>query len=201
MIGWLLVLVSRLPLKALALSLVLPGTGEATLGHSARAVPFWAVEATSWVSLLTFKNLEWRTEETYRGFAYHYAGADARRADEAYWHALEFYRDRQAYEEALWMEARALYPDDPEAQAAYVARHDVGGTWAWPSQDLWFRFQRYRERARSYESWATLSLGLLVANRLASAIDVFLLRHTQGRVGFDFRGTPQWVQAGIRWHP
>ncbi len=201
MTAWMLVLASWLPAKALALSLVLPGAGEASLGYSARAVPFWTAEAASWVSLFAFKNLEWRTQETYRGFAYHHAGADARRTDEAYWHALEFYRDREAYEEALWMEARALYPDDPEAQAAYVARHDVGGTWAWPSRDLWFRFQDLRERARSYESWATLSLGLLVANRLASVIDVFLLSHSRGRVGFDFQGNPRRVQAGIRWHP
>ncbi len=195
---WLLSWISP---KALALSLVLPGTGEAYLGYSHRAVPFWVADAISWTSLVTFRNLEARTVEAYRGFAYHYAGADPRRTDEEYWHAVEFYLNREAYLEALWMEARSLYPNDPEAQASYVAQRDVGGTWAWPSQGRWFRFQDLREQARSYESWGTVAVGLLLANRLASVLDVFLLERTQGHWGFDFRGTPQRVSAGVRWQP
>ncbi len=194
------VLLSLSP-KAMALSLVLPGAGELSLGEAHRAVPFLITEAVSWVSWGTFRNLQLRTTEEYRGFAYHYAGADARRTDEAYWHAVEFYPNREAYLEGLWMKARALYPDDPEAQAAYVEQHDVGGSWMWPNGALWARFQGLRERVRSYEGWVTLSLGLMAINRLASVVDVFLLERTQGRVGMDFQGSPQGVRAGIRWWP
>ena len=201
MTGLFLALLAGFSPKAMALSLIVPGAGEWSLGETHRAIPFFVVEASSWISWGTLQNLRGRTVETYRGFAYHYAGADATRTDEAYWHAVEFYPNRAAYLEGLWMEARALYPDDPEAQAAYVASRDVGGTWSWPKESLWFRFQDLRARVRSYEGWATVSLGLLVLNRLASVVDVFLMEQTRGRVGLDFRGSPTEFSAGIHWRP
>ena len=192
------ILFQGLPWKALALSLVLPGAGELSLGYPKAARPFLGLEGASWTAFFTLNRYTQSLRQEYVIFAYQYANANFHRQDEDYWKAVEFYPSRDAYIEALWIEARSYFPSDYERQFDYVRSHDPGGSWAWDQQDHWYRFQELRQRYRALEDWTTVTLGVLVGNRIASVINVFLLSRTQGRVGVAFHRGLNSLTAQLR---
>ncbi len=187
-----------IPVKAMTLSLLLPGAGEVALGYPRAAIPFFGVETASWIAAFTLNRYTYSVKEEYIQLAYRYAGANIQRKDESYWKAVEFYPSRGAYIEALLLEARSYFPDDYQRQLDYVRAHDPGDDWNWDEESHWYRFQELRQRFRAFQDWTTVSLGILVGNRIASVINVFLLSRSQGRIGVTFHGDPTQVQASFR---
>ena len=162
------------PLQEALFSLVLPGSGQMRMGSHGKAYVFIAAEAISWMSFLGFNFYGHSIENDARIYGYARAGADFHRSDAAYWSAVELNLSREAYLEELRRIARSIYPDDPEAQQAYVQDNAVECEWRWTSQSEWYRFQDLRKSARVIFSRADLLLGVVALNHLISAVDAFL---------------------------
>ena len=190
-------IIASIPIKALVLSLIVPGLGELQLGDRHKGIPFMAIEGISWISFATLKLDGTRLEQNYKIFAYRWAGASTQREDESYWQAIEFNINYDEYLEKLRREARSLYPDSPSKQNEYVQTHNVGGTWDWQSENLWFEFQELRAKHRSLQDWASVSIGVMVANRIMSALNVLLLNRSGGKLSLRYNMGKGGFAAGI----
>lgn len=190
-------IIANIPIKAIVLSLIMPGLGEIYMGKVRSGLPFITIEGISWTSFAYLKWEEKGVKEDYKVFAYKWSGASIQRNDESYWQAIEFNLNYDEYLEKLRREARNLYPDSPSKQGEYVRNHNVGDPWDWANRNLWFKFQELRAKYRSIQDWASVSLGVLIANRVISVLNVFLLSRSSGRLSLQYNFGREKFTAGI----
>jgi hypothetical protein len=181
---------------AMLFSLVLPGTGELYLGAKGRAAGFLVAEGLIWTSYFVFEGQGAHREDLYKEFAHVHAGVAPREDDDYYRIIGNFIGSDGPFSanEQVRREARAIFPNDREKQEEYVQENSYqgGDTWQWDSSET---FDRYREmRSSSQDSYenANLSLGLLVANRILSVIDVGLISAGQHREYKKNQTTVSW---------
>lgn len=163
-------------------SLLVPGWGQWALGQETRAAFFLGTELVLWTGWGLFTRSGQGFTESYRVYAYRWAGADPTRADEAYWRAVELHRSDEDFLEDLRREARRFYPNDLEEQRRYVEEHRVEGDWSWPDQEHWFAFQDLRRSARQAFDRARVTVGVVLVNHLISALDALLTVRTRGKL-------------------
>ncbi len=161
-------------LKAVALSVLVPGAGQAYLGRTTQAEAFITAEVASWIAYFGFRHHGYALENQAISYAYTYGNLSVTAPDERFWKALELNISRDMYIENLFREARQFYPDDPDSQVAYVNAHAVPGSWQWPSENEWFHFQDLRTASRSAYQKAMLVTGVLILNRIASVVELFV---------------------------
>ena len=153
----------RAPWKSGALSLLLPGAGQLYNHRSTKAKVFLGVEAAFWVSFVSFRTYaNWR-EEDFINFAAQNAGADLRDKDKEFQDWVGFYDDIYQYNTA----GRIIAPERP-----YLV-DNAENHWQWVNQGDKATYRHIKNRAREADKRADLTLGLLIANRLISAIDAF----------------------------
>jgi len=162
------------PFKSAFLSLLLPGSGEYVMGAKNKAYMFFALESGLLLSIAGFTIHKGSLINDYKIYAYRNASADFKRKDENYWNAVELYISRFSYLQSLLREARRIYPDDPDKQREYVESHAIPGEWNWPNKDTWFRFQDMRKAVRITDNRLKVTLGVLIVNHIASALDAFI---------------------------
>ena len=111
-------------------------------------------------------------------------------AGSVYWDDVsDFMRSEGAasYNESIRREARSLFPDDLEAQEAYVAANGYYGreAWEWESEERFREFRRLKHNASVSFRSAFFMTGLAVLNRAVSAIDSawMVRRHNRGIAG------------------
>ncbi len=167
-------------------SLALPGWGQFSSGQAAAGWTFLGVEAVSWAGVLGFRVKGDRLAEESRIWAYQRAGARPD-WDERYWAAMEEYMNYDDYIQGLWAEARRLFPDDPEEQAAYVDSVKLTETWQWPDESSKQEFMRLRSSSRNAFSLSTTMLGVILANHLFAGVEAFI--YTQWFAGTRLDGT------------
>lgn len=188
------------PKLAMLYSLLLPGLGEHYLGHTGRAKIFFVTEGAIWTSFAVFRIQGSHRESLYKEYAQINAGVSERNDD-------DFYRTIGNYissdgpfsaNEAVRRQARALYPNNPGLRDQYLADNGYFGDDAWEWRDQNF-LQQYKEmRTSSLDAYhrASLSLGLLVANRLISVLDTGIIASRRSRDDKD-QATLSWnVDAG-----
>lgn len=159
--------------KAFFLSLAVPGAGEYYVGHKSYTRGFLASEAAIWTFAL-FSNYQggmWRDD--YIAYAAVQAGANSGRSDDRYYESIYEWPNSAWYNEYQWVEARDLYPDDPAAQAAYVADklYAGGDAWEWESLEEWNRFRSLRVKSESAYRRVTYAAGAALLNHLLSAVN------------------------------
>lgn len=159
--------------KAFFLSLAVPGAGEYYVGHKKYTRGFLASEAAIWAFAL-FSNYQggvWRDD--YIAYAAAQAGANPRRRDDRYYENIYEWPNSDWYNEYQWVEARDLYPDDPAAQAAYVADklYAAVDAWEWKSRDEWNRFRNLRVKSESAYRRVTFAVGAALLNHTLSAVN------------------------------
>jgi len=167
-------------------SLAVPGWGQFSSGQAAAGWTFLGVEAVSWAGVMGFRVKGDRLAEESRIWAYQKTGA---RPDwgEEYWVAMEEYMNYDDYIQGLWAEARYLFPDDPEEQAAYVDSVKLTETWQWPDEASKQEFMRLRSGSRNAFSLSTTMMGVILANHLFAGIEAFI--YTQWFAGTRLEGT------------
>jgi hypothetical protein len=153
--------------KAVLLSALLPGLGEAYSGHNARALVFFTLEGGIWISYATFKTQESLRQDRATAFAAATAGA-LPNGDDAYYSAMaQFLRSDGP---GQWNEfVRRRERDFGEVVG--VEYHGEAG-WAWPSEDHFFDYRELRRRQLEASDNATNMLAVLIVNRIASMLDV-----------------------------
>lgn len=174
--------------KALLYSLILPGWGELSMGHSGRATGFFIGEGAVWSNFVYWKVAGHLRRDNYIDQARLNAGVGVSKESDDYWRLVgQFERSSGSgpgtYEEDLRREARDTYPNDPAAQDAFVAAKLPTGNraWDWSSSDLQASYQAMRENSRRAFNRAQYSFAAAIFNRVLSVVDVQLLRHRAAR--------------------
>ncbi len=178
--------------KAVLLSAIVPGAGQAYLGETTQAEIFLGIEVASWASYLGFRHHGYALRNQAISYAYTYGSLSVTHPDEDFWYAVEMNQSRAKYIEKLFREARQIYPDAPDSQVAYVNRNAVAGSWSWPSENEWFHFQDLRKASRDAYQRALIVTGVMVANRVASVVELLINRRSQS-VSFRMGITPGGV--------
>ena len=132
--------------RAMLYSLILPGLGEYSLGHKGRAKVFFAAEGAIWTLFGVFRIEGSHRRDLYREFAWVHAGVPER-GDDDFYRIIGNYDSSEgpfSANEDVRRRARALFPNDPEAQRKYFEEHAYVGddAWSWESGDL---RERYRD--------------------------------------------------------
>jgi len=161
--------------KALLFSLIVPGGGQAYMGHSVRARAMFAAEAGIWTSLAVFRVQGAMREDNYKETARLSAGVE-RQMDEYYYKMLSYYESSDAYNMDVMREARQRFPDDRAKQIEFLQAEGYFGedTWEWDSMGRMNEYARARTLSRQSYRRATLTTGFAVLNRMISMIDVYL---------------------------
>ncbi|HNT64574.1 MAG TPA: hypothetical protein PKN04_02205 [bacterium] len=158
--------------KAFFLSLLLPGLGERYVGARLKSELFMAAEAALWLGYFGFsKNYDWRKSD-YIAFAAAHAGADVQGKENAFFLNMENFDNVHDYNAAkLRQRNLAVYYNNTDTYY-----------WDWDTPENQRRFSDLRVTADRINNRATLTLGVIVANHLISAIDAMwtVHRHNQG---------------------
>jgi hypothetical protein len=184
--------------KALLYSLLLPGMGEMSMGHSGRAIPFFVAEGLIWANYAYWKVSGDMRQDNYIEQAQLNAGVGVSKESDDYWRLVGQFESSSGsgpgtYEEDLRREARDTYPNDPAAQDAFVAERLPTGdrAWDWSSAELQSSYQDMRENATRADNRAEYSFAAAILNRVVSVIDVQLLRRKAAKEGQSRLDAPQ----------
>ncbi|MCK4547951.1 MAG: hypothetical protein KAW17_10980 [Candidatus Eisenbacteria sp.] len=159
--------------KAFFLSLLLPGLGQRYLGQEYRSRIYMGAEAAVWITVASFWLQGSLREDRYREFAEIVGGADSGMDNDDYYKDLALYGSSDVHSMVIRWEARALFPDDRDARGRYYAEniYPESEAWSWPDAAAFDEYQRLRRRSKRAYRTAVNVIGLVVLNRLVSAID------------------------------
>ncbi len=170
---------ARSPKLAMLYSMILPGLGEYYLGHTGRATAFLVAEGAAWTAFGVFRAEGSHRRSIYKEFAELNAGV-APRSDDDFYRVIGNYQSSDgpfSANEQVRREARAIYPNDRAAQDRYFQdnAYTGGNAWQWGSQEELDRYNGMRKSSLDAFHRSNLTIGLLVANRLLSILDVGIL--------------------------
>ena len=186
-----LALLLALPLAALpkvaylGMSAALPGSGEIALGKSTRGgimLTADLVALTAW--LATGREIENLTS-SYKSYADAYAGIPEGMPD-SYYQDIQQYISSDAFNQVRILEARnyyLIYNYDPAGYAAYLAENTYPEeeAWSWQSSYHQDQYRSLRFRTQTAKMYRSLSLGVMLLNRVISLIDVALISRKPGQ--------------------
>ena len=167
-------------LKAIGLSLLLPGSAQLRAGNTSRGLAFLGAEGAIWAAFATFRIQGGLRRDSYLEMARLFAGVehpDGR--DDDYYRLLGLINSSDVYDIVVRSDARRLYEDDLEAREAYLAEHRIPAdrAWEWESDAARVRYREKRNDSLSAYRVSRNMVGLAVVNRLASMFDAVLSQH------------------------
>ncbi len=158
---------------AILASAALPGSGQLLLGERGRGEAMLWVDAGVWAF---YGGSIWARSQRERD-AFLYAGREAGAVTvvnkPAYLRALERYDNAEQFNEDVRRDARARYPNNPQAQHDYYLANGYFGNeaWDWSSDSARLRYYSIRKSARSAALQAQFATGALLLGRLVSVVD------------------------------
>jgi hypothetical protein len=161
--------------KALLLSLILPGAGQAYLGNTGRAKAMLAAEAGVWAAFAAYRIQGGMREDRYKEMARLFAGVE-REMNDDYYLLLAYYLSSEEFNVDVMRDARLRYPGDREAQLEFFEAEGYFGDeeWQWDSLERLEEFSLARTESRHSYRRATLTTGFAVLNRMISMVDIYL---------------------------
>lgn len=150
-------------------SLLLPGTGERMMGADGRGTLFTSMEAGLWLGYIGLTLYSHWRKQDYKAYAVQYAGVSGGDKDEKYWIDVGTYDNLDAFNDQRLRERtiEEVYPDEP----AY--------RWDWVSRDHQVKFDRMRIQSRKAAKFASFTIGAVILNHIASALDATYLYNSQ----------------------
>ena len=166
----------RSPRLSFLLSAILPGAGQLYNG-SRRGYAFLAVEASSWFVRTSYLDAADRKEADYRAYADRYWDFDRFKGSEnspgcGFAPGADVLLEQYRVEDPVRYYAQLATGDDYRcgwADAAFDSGTDE------VVSDHRTDYRNQRERSNTFQSRAGLALGVLVLNRVVSAVDAFRL--------------------------
>lgn len=146
--------------KALALSVALPGAGQWYAGDHKSARVFMGIETGIWLGFLGFRTYANWKENDFIRFAQEHAGIDPVGKDDEFYSTITFYNDREQYNalgRAFDPEA-PFFPSGPEFD------------WRWDSPESRERYRELNNDQRSAERNSEFMFVAAAVNRLAAAL-------------------------------
>jgi len=170
--------------KAMLLSLLMPGAGQAYLGNTGRAKAMMAAEAGVWGAFAAYRIQGGMREDRYKEMARLFAGVE-REMDDDYYLLLAYYLSSEEFNVDVMRDARMRYPGDRQAQLEFFEANGYFGddAWQWDGAERLEEFSRVRTESRQSYRRATLTTGFAVLNRMISMVDIYLstkLARTRG---------------------
>lgn len=150
-------------MKAVALSILVPGAGQYYAGEKGRAEIFFGAEVLTWAGWLGFYTYgKWKKDDYIR-YAQQHAGIDPSGKDDEFFKNLTFYDNRYDYNTAgRIINPRAPYY--PDIRSFY---------WQWDDEDSRATYRTIRNASKTAFRKATFMVGVAVFNRIISGIDAF----------------------------
>jgi hypothetical protein len=150
--------------KALGLSLLLPGAGQYYTESRGKMAFFGGAEALIWSNFIGFRLYgKWKKED-YIGWAARHAGVDVKDKPDSYFETLTYYDNIDIYNqlELLYERSEAqLYPATPEFY------------WNWDSDASRYYYRKLRNDSKTAYRRSLLFLGAALVNRVLSGIDAY----------------------------
>ncbi|MCD6417237.1 hypothetical protein J7M00_00435 [bacterium] len=170
-------------IKAVGLSLLLPGAGEMYLGDRKSSLPFMIADGVIWSLAAGFASYGFWQENQYKSYAQKYGGVVVSGKDDDFFRTIALYDSRDTYNYLALLYERGdaeLYPENDE------------WNWNWRSEEQQLKY--YDIWTSSEHSWQRFRICLAAAgiNRLVSVINVLRL----SRVGV---GSP--IDVSIATYP
>jgi len=184
-------------------SAIVPGTGQILLGSAKRGEALLWLDGAAWVA---WAGLRWygsAREGDARLSAAREAGADLGQTATRYYKALEAYDNADEYNEQVRSDARARFPDNPEAQHSYLDSVGYFGAaaWNWSSDSARIGYWRTRRSGRTAVQTAGFVVAGLVLNRLASVIDcAFFVREPGTTSRVEVNPSPDRLGLQVSYH-
>ena len=151
--------------KAFFYSLLLPGLGEAYVGHTDYTKIFLTTEILGWGLLIrNFLQVQWRTED-YENYAIQHAGINNQGQDAQYWIDIGKYDNIYEYNEQRRRDRNvdAIYGESGKYY------------WQWDNRDNRLYYDLKRIQTREIEQMEIYYIGGIVLNHLVSAINALRL--------------------------
>lgn len=169
-------------------SLAIPGSGEMLLGRETRAGTLMAVDLLAIYAFIATNREIDRQEDKYVNYAHEFAGVPLDMPSYHY-QAVQDYISSDYYNSIITMMGRNYYlisNYDPEAYEQYVTANIYSGDeqWNWQSDANWNSYKKMRKRVQKTKMSHSFSLGIMLLNRVASAIDSAILSGRSDREVF-----------------
>jgi hypothetical protein len=163
-------------------SVVFPGWGQMSMGHSTRGAVFMGIEASIWVGT-GFSYLQGAfNRDDYRNLAMEQAGIDVSFRDRSFQDDVGNFTSSSQYNDYIRSLARHNYPDDLKAQQEYFNTHCRYGSNGWNWSGAEDARGKYHDALRVSREWFRRTVyvaAFALVNRAVSAIDASLLDPSQ----------------------
>ncbi len=165
--------------------ILLPGWGQRYLGQHRRSWMYLGAEAGIWTTVASFYLQGSMREDRYREYAAIVSGADPDVNDDQYYKDVALYPSSDVFATVIRWEARALYPEDREAQQDYYREniYPADRAWSFPTEATFDEYKWLRRRSKHAYRTAVNVIGFSVLNRLVSAIDTVTGREREQFAG------------------
>lgn len=163
----------------IGMSLILPGSGELYLGKVNRGAALITADVISIAAYFNAESNMQSLNKSYKQFAKIHAGADTDFGDRYYQRLQEYYSsyDFNTIQELLARNYYLVYNYDPDAYELYLAAntYNTDEAWQWDSRTNWKQYKNLRKRHQQTKMDKNLFFGVLILNRVVSALDVTFL--------------------------
>lgn len=169
---------SKLPY--MAMSAVLPGSGEIARGYSNRGAVLMAADFLAISAFLKTGSQIKDQERAYQDYAHKYAVGNPDYPYN-YYQAMQNYYSSDEYNDFQEMLARnyyLIYYNDPEGYAEYMATHyfTEDEAWQWQSQKHWEQYKSLRRKHQKNQINHTMAMGIMLFNRVVSVLDNAIIK-------------------------
>ena len=148
--------------KAAFLSLLLPGTGEYYAESKRKAHIFLGTDAVLWIGFLGLRSYGSWLKKDYRTYAASRAGVDLNGKEDEFFEDLTYYQSRDEYNQFAPLYSNGELSPYPQTDF---------WDWQWDNTSSRYHYRHLRNRSKSAYRKSIYMVGLLVANRIISAID------------------------------
>lgn len=165
------------PVKAAALSMVLPGLGHFYIGNKGRGKAFLSAESAVWAGYAAFSIYAGWREDDFMNLARDKANASLEGKDDEFQDLVGFYDDIGQYNSfGRVFDLNRPYLEDNESNH-----------WQWQSDADKATYRYIKNRHREAEKRASLMLGLAVVNRVVAAVFAYRdARRLSRRIDVEF---------------
>lgn len=165
------------PVKAAALSMVLPGLGHFYIGNKGKGKAFLSAESAVWAGYAAFSIYAGWREDDFINLARDKANASLEDKDDEFQDLVGFYDDIDQYNSfGRVFDLNRPYLEDNESNH-----------WQWQSDADKATYRYIKNRHREAEKRASLMLGLAVVNRVVAAVIAYRdARSLSQRINVEF---------------
>ncbi len=162
-------------------SIILPGWGEVSQGYN-RGYAQMLADVALWTGMIYYNEEADNYTDKAFNYAVRFAGIPNQSHDSQYMTDIGKYDhsgfDVRGYNAMVVLTANAKYATDNDARQQYIEDNIYNDDMAWQWEDVEYRTQytSYRKKSLDCEDYASMISGLLIVNRIASCVDLLIIR-------------------------